>query len=450
MCTILNKIVVKRYAYFGIVRKLFYFLIGGIVVFVNDNVSAQETQLDITKQQTLGSFPGSPKETLQKYGLSSDIWVTQIYQGIIAGDDVGVSRYGGKTDAFFKIEPEKLGLLRGFSLDAQYEHYLGLDVNRLDDALVAVNTAQAYLRAGGFHSALSIVATQKIDENLSLSIGKFNLLTMAMKTPLIGGGGLNTFMNRAFALPSTGVSYTSGTGGAGDRVILSPPYSLGGMAELKHGPFEFDIYLVDPRSAQSPRVIQRPFEVGVAFGAGMKMTTQIAGLNGTHTLRGAYSNANGVDLNDVTEFNGMNKTISGDTVKNGYYFSSYLITQNLVQKIEDPEKSWGVFALYTISDGNPTPIKWSLLAGLAGNNLMPGRENDRWGVGFYHFGVSQQLLDSLQNIGDPKKSEGGIEAFYNYAINKWCYLSADLQIIAPWTPGKPIETVSALRMQTRF
>jgi len=184
MCTTLNKIVVKRYAYFGIVRKLFYFLIGGIVVFVNDNVSAQETQLDITKQQTLGSFPGSPKETLQKYGLSSDIWVTQIYQGIIAGDDVGVSRYGGKTDAFFKIEPEKLGLLRGFSIDAQYEHYLGLDVNRLDDALVAVNTAQAYLRAGGFHSALSIVATQKIDENLSLSIGKFNV-SLRRRPPFI-------------------------------------------------------------------------------------------------------------------------------------------------------------------------------------------------------------------------------------------------------------------------
>ena len=450
MSTKLYKIVVLVYGYVRKARKIFYFLIVGMVIFTIPNVSAQETQLDVTKQQTLGSFPRSPKETLQKYGLSSDVWVTQIYQGIIAGDDVGVSRYGGKTDAFFKIEPEKLGLLRGFSIDAQYEHYLGLDVNRLDDALVAVNTAQAYLRAGGFHSALSIVGTQRFDKNLSLSIGKFNLLTMAMKTPLIGGGGLNTFMNRAFALPSTGVSYTSGTGGAGDHVILSPPYSLGGMAELKHGPFEFDIYLVDPRSAQSPRVIQRPFEVGVAFGAGMKMTTQIAGLNGTHTFRGAYSNANGVDLNDVTEFNGTNKTIGGDVVKNGYYFASYLITQNLVQKKDDPEKSWGVFALYTISDGNPTPIKWSLLAGLAGNNLMLGRENDRWGVGFYHFGVSQQLLDSLQNIGDPKKSESGVEAFYNIAINKWCYLSADLQIISPWTQGKPIETISALRMQTRF
>ena len=104
MSTKLNKIVVLVYAYVRKARKIFYFFIVGIVIFTVHNVSAQETQLDVTKQQTLGSFPGSPKETLQKYGLSSDVWVTQIYQGIIAGDDVGVSRYGGKTDAFFKIE----------------------------------------------------------------------------------------------------------------------------------------------------------------------------------------------------------------------------------------------------------------------------------------------------------------------------------------------------------
>ena len=134
MSTKLYKIVVLVYGYVRKARKIFYFLIVGMVIFTIPNVSAQETQLDVTKQQTLGSFPRSPKETLQKYGLSSDVWVTQIYQGIIAGDDVGVSRYGGKTDAFFKIEPEKLGLLRGFSIDAQYEHYLGLDVNRLDAA----------------------------------------------------------------------------------------------------------------------------------------------------------------------------------------------------------------------------------------------------------------------------------------------------------------------------
>lgn len=273
---------------------------------------------------------------------------------------------------------------------------------------------------------------------------------MASKTPLIGGGGLNTFMNRAFALPSTGVAYTSAMGGPGDRVVLSPPYSLGGQVELKYEPYEFDFYLVDPRSAQSPRVIQRPFEVGVAFGAGVKVNSKMLDLNGSHTFRGAYSNANGINLSSVNEFNGNIRSINGSMTKNGYYFASYLMTQNIYQSTVDPEKSWGLFALYTISDGNPNPIKWSMFSGLAGNNLMLSREEDRWGIGFYHFGVSQQLLTSLQQINDPRRSESGVEAFYNIALNRFSYLSADLQIISPWVANRPIETISAIRMQSRF
>jgi len=449
----------------NIMSKLVYFatrirVVGRLSLFMLINLGnavtciAQESHVqkvnDAIESRHYEDISKLTKANLEKYGISSEVWVTQIYQGIIAGDNEGISRYGGKTDGFLKIEPAKFGVLRGFTLETQYEHYFGLDVNRQDDALLAVNTAQAYLRAGGYHSALSLVASQKIDENLSISVGKFNLLTMASKTPLIGGGGLNTFMNRAFALPSTGVAYTSAMGGPGDRVVLSPPYSLGGQVELKYEPYEFDFYLVDPRSAQSPRVIQRPFEVGVAFGAGVKVNSKMLDLNGSHTFRGAYSNANGINLSSVNEFNGNIRSINGSMTKNGYYFASYLMTQNIYQSTVDPEKSWGLFALYTISDGNPNPIKWSMFSGLAGNNLMLSREEDRWGIGFYHFGVSQQLLTSLQQINDPRRSESGVEAFYNIALNRFSYLSADLQIISPWVANRPIETISAIRMQSRF
>lgn len=411
---------------------------------------AQEGHIDIARRETLGDAPGGVKDIARKYGLDAQIWSTQIFQGITSGDKGGVSRYGGKMDSFFKLVPEKMGLLPGFHLDVQYEHYFGLDVNRLDDALVPVNTAQAYLRAGGYHSALSITGTQRINDELVVTIGKFNLMTLASRTPLIGGGGLNTFMNRAFALPTTGVSYTSGTGGAGDRVVLSPPYSLGGTVEYNKDPLFIDLFLTDPRSAQDPRVIQRPFEEGVAIGGGIGFKTNLNSLNGTHLFRAAYSNAKGINLETISDFTGRLNSINSVGTKKGYWFSSYFFTQNLYQNGSNPELGWGVFGLYTLSDGNPTPIKWSMLVGLAGNNLLEGRQDDRWGVGFYHFGVSQQLLTSLQELNDPRKSEGGIEAFYNFSLNRWSYLSADLQIIEPWNPGKPVESLVSLRMQNRF
>lgn len=405
---------------------------------------------DLATRATLTDLPGGPKERLRNYGIETQTWATQIYQGITSGEDASISRYGGKVDSFFTVTPEKIGLLPGFQLDVQYEHYFGLDINRLDDALIPVNTAQAYLRAGGYHSALSITGTQNLTDNVSVTVGKFNLMTLASRTPLIGGGGLNTFMNRAFALPSTGVSYTSETGGAGDRVVLSSPYSLGGMAEYKKGPLQLDLFLTDPRSAQSPRVIQHPFEEGIALGGGIGYSTSLFSLNGTHMLRAAYSNASGINLNSISDIGRSISTLQGSETKKGYWFSSYYFTQNLYQSASNSEKGWGIFGLYTLSDGNPTPIKWSMLAGLAGYNLFEERENDRWGIGFYHFGVSQQLITSLQNLDIQRSSEGGVEAFYNLAINKWSYISADFQIIEPWVTNKPVQSVLAVRMQTRF
>jgi porin len=43
-----------------------------------------------------------------------------------------------------------------------------------------------------------------------------------------------------------------------------------------------------------------------------------------------------------------------------------------------------------------------------------------------------------------------VEGFYNFAITPWLRLSADLQIIDPWNPSKQRETVTALRLQTKF
>ena len=182
----------------------------------------------------------------------------------------------------------------------------------------------------------------------------------------------------------------------------------------------------------------------------MTLETKIAGLLGYHTVRGAYSNARGVDLDDVTSFRANNLALTSPLTKKGYWFTSYAMQQYLFQKSDDPKIGWGLFTLATLSDGNPNPIKWSILVGLAGNNLYAGRENDRWGVGFYHFGLSEALISGLAELGDPRTSEGGVEAFYNLELMPWCYLSADVQVIQPWNPKKQQEEIVALRLQTKF
>ena len=162
-------------------------------------------------------------------------------------------------------------------------------------------------------------------------------MTLASKTPLIGGGGIDTFMNRAFALPSTGVAYTALRGGAGDRVVLSAPYLIGGIVTIKTEPINFALMIADPRSAIDPRVIERPFEKGLAVGGAANFKTEIAGLRGFHTLRAAYSNARGIDLEDIPDLSRPSALGSLVTTKKGFWFTSYAIQQNFVQSEENPK-----------------------------------------------------------------------------------------------------------------
>lgn len=410
--------------------------------------AAEKEAPSLSARRSLTDAPGGPKEQLRRLGIEADVWVTQFFQGVAAGDPNGLSRYGGKLDVFLKADAEKMGLWRGLRLNAQYEHFIGDNINNKDFALVPVSAAQAFVARDNYHTALSLVVTQQVSEALSVSVGKFNTMTLAAQTPLIGGGGLDTFMNRAFALPSTGIGVAS-PGTVADRLIVSPPYILGGVATLKTDLATFTLTFGDPRNAANPRVLERPFERGVGAVGGMTVKAALAGLPGFHTIRGGYSNARGFDLDDIGEARARLARYVGIT-KKGFWLASYAVQQYLVQSDDNPAAGWGVFALATLSDGNPNPVRWSALAGLAGANLAPGRENDRWGVGFFHYGLTTPFLAGLAENRIYRRSEGGIEAFYNWAIAPWLRLSGDLQIVEPWNANRPRATYMALRLQTRF
>lgn len=421
--------------------------LAALVATMGAPVLAEDDAVSLAKQKSLTDTPDGPKEQLRKFGIDVDVWITQFEQGITSGAINRTARYGGVMDTFLRVDGEKLGFWKGLKFNAQYEHYFGRNVNRQDLALLPVNVAQAFIERDGYHSALSMTLTQEFSEQFSVTIGKFNMLTLAAQTPLVGGGGIETFMNRSFALPSTGIGVSSPESVA-DRLIIAPPYLLGGVAALKTKYFDLKLMVADPRNALQPRVIQRPFERGIGAGLMLTVPVEIGGLKGFHTVRVAYSNARGFDLEDIDETPRIAQ-LKGIT-KKGYRFVSYAIQQYLMQSATDPKVGWGVFSLATLSDGNPNPVRWSVVAGLAGNNLMTGREDDRWGVGYYHYRLSPLLLSGLQARRINRRSESGVEAFYNFAVTKWLRLSGDVQIIDPWNPLRARASYLGLRLQTIF
>ena len=88
-----------------------------------------------------------------------------------------------------------------------------------------------------------------------------------------------------------------------------------------------------------------------------------------------------------------------------------------------------------MSDGNPNPLKWSALVGVGGTSPFSDRPNDKFGVGTFYYGYSDQLKQSLDPV-IKLGNEYGVEAFYNYAVTKWFRLTADVQFIAPAIKGQ--------------
>ena len=172
-------------------------------------------------------------------------------------------------------------------MSAHLEQNFGQSANELGaGAILPVNTALAFPTLGGTTTDLSLIVTQKFGDAVSISLGKFNMLDVAARTPLMGGGGETTFWNIGLAAPVSGVT---------------PPYILGGIATVNTAPATFTLMVYDPRNAQDPDVIAHPFSQGTTTSLSAKIPVTLFGLTGYQTLRGVYSTAEGFNFDDAPQ-----------------------------------------------------------------------------------------------------------------------------------------------------
>jgi len=102
-----------------------------------------------------------------------------------------------------------------------------------------------------------------------------------------------------------------------------------------------------------------------------------------------------------------------------YNFDQYLYTEP-----QDKTQGVGVFGNFSwVSDGtNPVTTFYSI--GLGGKGIIPKRDQDRFGVGYYLLNMSNEFPQTL-NLS----SEQGVELFYNVEVTPWFHLTPDVQVI---------------------
>lgn len=403
---------------YGLIVALLAILMGG---------SARADENDIWRRSTLLDYPGGPKEQLAAKGVDLSIDVTEFMQALRNGGS-GIAT-GGIFDLRFRLDGQKLGTWAGFSVSSHIEYNYGSSVNQDAPGLniIPVNTALAYpsLRPSMF----SLVFAQAFSPTTTLSFGLFNMFDNATRRPLVGGAGIDTFWNLAVAAPLTNIT---------------PPYIYGITLNTRTDIGSFGVFIYDPRDAQNLDILSTLFQDGVTYSATASFPVTIGGLGGFQNFRAAYSTLDGVDLSLLPPAVGQPPQYKSDR-----WYLQYSFEQFLVQDPNDAKVGWGLFGQLGYSDGNPNAFQGHGYVGVAGNNMLAGRQMDRWGIAYYSYALSNAFRNALPGIGSHIKPQNGAELFYNWAVTPWLRLSLDGQWVRPFN-GVDNNYYLGMRAQFKF
>lgn len=335
-------------------------------------------------------------------------------------------KYTGRGEYDLLFDLEKFGGLPYGSLLVRAEHWYGeygnvsLNTGAFPPAVFAAATPVAP-NDPGVPYITNFLLTQPLSEELVVFVGKKDVLGSLDQDDFAGGDGTDQFVNQALvANPAflLGLPYTSFTMGA------AMPRDWGMITT----------FIYDPRDrTQDFFQVDDLFADGIIMGGEVKVKTNFLGLKGHQHVGGLWKHTDLTDLRFAEPPPGVypEPVVPGFATISDSYTIYYGFDQYLVQFADNPDRGYGLFARASISDGNPTPVRYFLSGGVGGFSPIIGRHRgDTFGVGWYYVGASNEFGALPQALFGPQDGTG-VEMFHNIQVTKWMNITPDVQFIQP-------------------
>ena len=376
-------------------------------------------------------------------GLTFDIDLTQITQGVVSGGKDSSWQYGGRGSVISNLDTQKFGLWPGGFFTVEIEWNFSDSVNASTGALMPANTNQLFPAPPGDQlGVLNVSFAQFLSPYAGVTVGKYDTLSGDMNE-FAHGKGDKQFMNTALSINPVALVMPYSTLGAG--VIVLP------TKDPNHAIVNALVVSAtgDARTAGFGDLASD----NLVFSAEGRMRTDFFGLTGHQAVGGFYSNRKYVSIDQRLGFVLQNRALKPkrDTWAIFYNFDQYLYEID-----KDAGRGLGIFGRFGASEGNPNPAEYVLSIGVGGKGPLAQRPHDRFGIGYYYIFMNEPQLQLPFTTRTFLRDEWGVEVFYNFAITPWMLLTPDIQIIGPAqkrrASGKSVDTAAilGLRLQLIF
>jgi len=406
---------------------------------------------DLWSRPALTGDWGGFRNTMVKRGINLDVDLVQGVQGLNSGgsfrnhDSIRYP-YAGHAEYRLNVDTGKLGLWPGGFLTIMGESQFGKYLNgRETGALLPPNAAALYpIPFDETTTLTSVVFTQFLAKWFGIYLGKLDTF----------GGDMN-----AFAHEWKTQFMNTGFGPTPVFFNIFPYSTLGaGLIVLPTDSVQFTFTAASPGGTANRAGFSTLFDEGVVLDAELRVGIKPFGLPGHQLLGGVWSSTSFTSLaqdprtaipvgdiirGEISLSNALSEVQISKTT--GSWMAYYNFDQFLYTTKADGSQGIGIFGRVAFGDRNTNILEQFYSFGIGGQGLIPGRDLDRFGIGFYYTNFSNHLPEIVLS-----GNEIGLEVFYNIAATNWLYVTPDIQVIEPAGKRATTAFLTGLRLQMRF
>ncbi len=399
----------------------------------------------------LGDLNGA-RTDLANRGVQFGIDWNNTMQSVVDGGRDSKTAYGGTIDYNLTLDLMRMKLLPGAMIKLRGESRYGESVNGDTGSFLPANLDFFMPLDDAPDAGVPILLTsftyfQFLSETFGVYAGKFDTLD-GDGNEFASGRGLTQFSNLNFVFSPA--------------PLLIVPYStLGGGIMWKPAPnitLNSSVFNTTDSSTTSGF---EDFGDGWTWASELAVQYRLGSLPGGFNVGGSFAWDNSfLRIGRRFVFQpGEGITLTPTESESWAMYASawqYLVAEEPAEGGDAPlntqdgkpdRKGFGLFARIGFADKDTNPVDFSMSAGVGGRGVVPGRDDDIFGVGYFRNEFQTRRLTTLLGARDVAQ---GFEAFYNIAITPAAGLTLSAQVVEPGRTTLDTAVVLGARLLVRF